>query len=45
MITTLKIIKIGKSRGIIIPVIIIRNLKLDVNDLIEIKFKKIKKEE
>ena len=45
MIITIKIIKIGNSKGIIIPALIIRNLELDVDDLIEVKFKKIKKDE
>lgn len=43
--TTLKIIRIGNSKGVIIPSHILDNLDLDVGDLIEIKINedKIKK--
>ena len=40
--TTLKIIRIGDSKGIIIPIRILKRLKLDIHDLIEINIKKIK---
>jgi len=39
--TTLKIVKIGNSKGIIIPSHITKRLKLDINDLVELDIKKI----
>ena len=39
--TTLKIIKIGNSRGIIIPIHILEKLTIKEGDLIEIEIKKI----
>jgi antitoxin component of MazEF toxin-antitoxin module len=39
--TTLKIVKIGNSKGVIIPVHITDRLKLDIDDLVEIEIKKI----
>ncbi|MHA1195769.1 MAG: AbrB/MazE/SpoVT family DNA-binding domain-containing protein [Promethearchaeota archaeon] len=43
--TTLKIVKIGNSRGIIIPSYILERLSLDVNDLVEIEIiRKVNKE-
>jgi len=35
--TTLKIVKIGNSKGIIIPAFILDRLNLDVNDLVEVE--------
>lgn len=39
--TTLRVIGIGNSRGIIIPSYILKRLKLDINDLVEIDIKKV----
>lgn len=39
--TTLKIIKIGNSRGIIIPIHILEKLTIKEGDLVEIDIKKI----
>lgn len=39
--TTLKIIKIGNSKGVVIPSHILERLSLDIDDLVEIDVKKI----
>jgi len=39
--TTLKIINIGNSKGVILPIHILRKLELKEDDLIEIEIKKI----
>ena len=39
--TTLKIVKIGNSKGVIIPSHILERLKLDIDDLVELEIKKI----
>ncbi|MFW9823235.1 MAG: AbrB/MazE/SpoVT family DNA-binding domain-containing protein [Candidatus Thorarchaeota archaeon] len=39
--TTLKIVKIGNSKGVIIPSHITERLNLDIDDLVEIDIKKI----
>ena len=39
--TTLKIIKIGNSKGVVIPSYILERLKLDIDDLVEIDIKKV----
>lgn len=39
--TTLKIVKIGNSKGVIIPAHILERMKLDIDDLVEIDIKKI----
>lgn len=39
--TTLKIVKIGNSKGVIIPSYITERLKLDIGDLVEIDIKKV----
>jgi len=39
--TTLKIVRIGNSKGVIIPSHITERLKLDIDDLVEINIKKI----
>ena len=39
--TTLKIIKIGNSKGVVIPSHILERLELDIDDLVEIDVKKV----
>ena len=39
--TTLKIVMIGNSKGVIIPAYILKKLKIDIDDLVEIDIKKI----
>lgn len=39
--TTLKIVRIGNSKGVIIPAYITERLRLDIDDLVEIEIKKI----
>lgn len=39
--TTLKIVVIGNSKGVIIPSHILKRLKIDVDDLVEIDIKKV----
>ena len=39
--TTLKVVMVGNSKGIIIPSYILKRLKLDIDDLVEIDFKKV----
>lgn len=39
--TTLKIVKIGNSKGVIFPSHITKRLKLDIDDLVEIDIKKV----
>ena len=39
--TTLKIISIGNSKGVVIPSHILKRLKLDVDDLVELDIKKV----
>ncbi len=41
--TTLKIIKIGNSLGVVIPKYILENLEIKNNDLIELDIKKVNK--
>lgn len=41
--TTLRLIKIGNSLGVIIPKHLLENLGLDLNDLIELDIKKVSK--
>ena len=41
--TTLKIIKIGNSLGVVIPKHILKNLGIKNNDLIELDIKKVNK--
>ncbi len=41
--TTLKIIKIGNSLGVVIPKHILENLGIKNNDLIELDIKKVNK--
>lgn len=43
--TTLKIVRIGNSKGIIIPSYITKRLKIDIDDLVEIDIKKINNDE
>lgn len=39
--TTLKIVKIGNSKGIIIPSHILERMNLDIDDLVEVDIKKV----
>lgn len=39
--TTLKIVQVGNSKGVIIPSYILKKLTLDIDDLVEIDIKKI----
>lgn len=39
--TTLKIIKIGNSKGVIIPIHIIEKLNLEIGNLVELDIRKI----
>ena len=41
MITTLKVVMIGNSKGVIIPSYILKKLKIDIDDLVEIDIKKV----
>jgi len=39
--TTLKVVMIGNSKGVIIPSHILKRLKIDIDDLVEIDLKKV----